>query len=83
MVNSRCHYDLCHACLQYGILNLSPESEEKMSACTWDHYVNVDKLIYMYISLIGDCNIPGNAILDYDIKFVGIYSGNRALPTNR
>lgn len=31
----------------------------------------------------GDCNIPGNAILDYDIKFVGIYSGNRALPTNR
>ncbi|KAM5577362.1 photosynthetic NDH subunit of lumenal location 4, chloroplastic [Rosa sericea] len=31
----------------------------------------------------GDCNIPGNAILDYDINFVGIYSGNRALPTNK
>ncbi|KAL6222982.1 hypothetical protein ACLB2K_006372 [Fragaria x ananassa] len=30
----------------------------------------------------GDCNIPGNAILDYDINFVGIYSGNRALPTS-
>lgn len=37
----------------------------------------------MYISLIGDCNIPGNAVLDYDIKFVGIYSGNRPLPSNR
>ncbi|KAK4256708.1 hypothetical protein QN277_006397 [Acacia crassicarpa] len=24
----------------------------------------------------GDCNIPGNATLLYDIKFVGIYSGN-------
>ncbi|XP_048437886.1 photosynthetic NDH subunit of lumenal location 4, chloroplastic isoform X2 [Pyrus x bretschneideri] len=28
----------------------------------------------------GDCNIPGNATLVYDINFVGIYSGNRALP---
>ncbi|KAI9114041.1 hypothetical protein K1719_015292 [Acacia pycnantha] len=25
----------------------------------------------------GDCNIPGNATLLYDINFVGIYSGNR------
>ncbi|KAF3634171.1 Photosynthetic NDH subunit of lumenal location 4, chloroplastic [Capsicum chinense] len=25
----------------------------------------------------GDCNIPGNATLVYDIKFVDIYSGNR------
>lgn len=25
----------------------------------------------------GDCNIPGNATLVYDINFVGIYSGNR------
>lgn len=25
---------------------------------------------------IGDCNIPGNATLLYDIKFVGLYSGN-------
>ncbi|XP_058731470.1 photosynthetic NDH subunit of lumenal location 4, chloroplastic-like [Vicia villosa] len=25
----------------------------------------------------GDCNIPGNATLLYDIKFVGLYSGNR------
>ncbi|XP_016488905.1 photosynthetic NDH subunit of lumenal location 4, chloroplastic-like [Nicotiana tabacum] len=25
----------------------------------------------------GDCNIPGNATLVYDIKFVEIYSGNR------
>ncbi|KAJ8769617.1 hypothetical protein K2173_005220 [Erythroxylum novogranatense] len=25
----------------------------------------------------GDCNIPGNATLLYDIKFVEIYSGNR------
>lgn len=25
---------------------------------------------------IGDCNIPGNATLLYDIKFVGRYSGN-------
>lgn len=25
----------------------------------------------------GDCNIPGNATLVYDISFVGIYSGNR------
>ncbi|CAI8618994.1 unnamed protein product [Vicia faba] len=24
----------------------------------------------------GDCNIPGNATLLYDIKFVGLYSGN-------
>lgn len=32
------------------------------------------------ISFIGDCNIPGNATLVYDINFVGIYSGNRALP---
>uniref|UniRef100_A0A0F7H197 peptidylprolyl isomerase n=1 Tax=Monsonia marlothii TaxID=163685 RepID=A0A0F7H197_9ROSI len=28
----------------------------------------------------GDCNIPGNATLLYDIKFVGMYSGN-ASPT--
>ncbi|XP_050208387.1 photosynthetic NDH subunit of lumenal location 4, chloroplastic [Mercurialis annua] len=27
----------------------------------------------------GDCNIPGNATLVYDINFVGIYSGNRKL----
>ncbi|KAM7271895.1 hypothetical protein ACFE04_031109 [Oxalis oulophora] len=27
----------------------------------------------------GDCNIPGNATLVYDIKFVEIYSGNRKL----
>lgn len=27
----------------------------------------------------GDCNIPANATLLYDIKFVGIYSGNRSL----
>ncbi|KAL2906004.1 Photosynthetic NDH subunit of lumenal location 4 chloroplastic [Bienertia sinuspersici] len=27
----------------------------------------------------GDCNIPANATLLYDIKFVGIYSGNRPL----
>jgi len=27
---------------------------------------------------IGDCNIPGNATLLYDIKFVGLYSGNRS-----
>ncbi|KAK7358941.1 hypothetical protein VNO77_00882 [Canavalia gladiata] len=26
----------------------------------------------------GDCNIPGNATLLYDINFVGIYSGNRS-----
>ncbi|AET04546.1 putative peptidylprolyl isomerase [Medicago truncatula] len=26
----------------------------------------------------GDCNIPGNATLLYDIKFVGLYSGNRS-----
>ncbi|EXB80875.1 Peptidyl-prolyl cis-trans isomerase FKBP16-2 [Morus notabilis] len=25
----------------------------------------------------GDCNIPGNATLVYDINFIGIYSGNR------
>lgn len=25
----------------------------------------------------GDCNIPGNATLVYDINFVGVYSGNR------
>lgn len=25
---------------------------------------------------IGDCNIPGNATLLYDINFVGIYNGN-------
>ncbi|XP_061345305.1 photosynthetic NDH subunit of lumenal location 4, chloroplastic [Gastrolobium bilobum] len=25
----------------------------------------------------GDCNIPGNATLLYDINFIGIYSGNR------
>ncbi|KAL7089960.1 hypothetical protein ACP275_12G009700 [Erythranthe tilingii] len=25
----------------------------------------------------GDCNIPGNATLVYDIKFVEVYSGNR------
>ncbi|KAH0996280.1 hypothetical protein GBA52_020144 [Prunus armeniaca] len=31
----------------------------------------------------GDCNIPGNATLVYDINFVGIYSGNRPLPANR
>lgn len=28
----------------------------------------------------GDCNIPGNATLLYDINFVGVYSGNRSLP---
>ncbi|CAN1164290.1 Photosynthetic NDH subunit of lumenal location 4, chloroplastic [Linum perenne] len=28
----------------------------------------------------GDCNIPGNATLVYDIKFVEVYSGNRKLP---
>uniref|UniRef100_A0A0F7H0Y1 peptidylprolyl isomerase n=1 Tax=Pelargonium citronellum TaxID=73188 RepID=A0A0F7H0Y1_9ROSI len=28
----------------------------------------------------GDCNIPGNATLLYDINFVEIYSGNRSLP---
>ena len=28
------------------------------------------------IGCVGDCNIPGNATLLYDIKFVGIYSGN-------
>lgn len=28
-------------------------------------------------NLAGDCNIPGNATLLYDINFVGIYSGNR------
>ncbi|XP_059308067.1 photosynthetic NDH subunit of lumenal location 4, chloroplastic [Lycium barbarum] len=27
----------------------------------------------------GDCNIPGNATLIYDIKFVELYSGNRKL----
>ncbi|KAK4356640.1 hypothetical protein RND71_025611 [Anisodus tanguticus] len=27
----------------------------------------------------GDCNIPGNATLVYDIKFVELYSGNRKL----
>lgn len=27
---------------------------------------------------IGDCNIPGNATLLYDINFVEIYSGNRS-----
>jgi len=27
---------------------------------------------------IGDCNIPGNATLLYDIKFVRLYSGNRS-----
>ena len=43
--------------------------------------VTVRKLIYVHFFL-GDCNIPGNAILDYDINFVGIYSGNRALPTS-
>ncbi|KAG6657512.1 hypothetical protein CIPAW_04G095600 [Carya illinoinensis] len=26
----------------------------------------------------GDCNVPGNATLLYDINFVGIYSGNRS-----
>lgn len=26
---------------------------------------------------VGDCNIPANATLIYDIDFVGIYSGNR------
>lgn len=25
----------------------------------------------------GDCNIPGNATLTYDVKFVNIYKGNR------
>ncbi|XP_076914467.1 photosynthetic NDH subunit of lumenal location 4, chloroplastic-like [Bidens hawaiensis] len=28
----------------------------------------------------GDCNIPANATLLYDINFVNIYSGNRELP---
>ncbi|CAI9284537.1 unnamed protein product [Lactuca saligna] len=28
----------------------------------------------------GECNIPANATLLYDINFVNIYSGNRALP---
>ena len=26
---------------------------------------------------LGDCDIPGNATLLYEINFVGIYSGNR------
>ena len=27
---------------------------------------------------IGDCNIPANATLLYDINFVEVYSGNRS-----
>lgn len=31
---------------------------------------------------VGDCNIPANATLIYDINFVGIYSGNRKQRVN-
>lgn len=30
-----------------------------------------------FLVYVGDCNIPANATLVYDINFVGIYSGNR------
>lgn len=32
------------------------------------------------IICIGDCNIPGNATLVYDVNLTGIYKGNRNLP---
>uniref|UniRef100_A0A0F7H0S7 peptidylprolyl isomerase n=1 Tax=California macrophylla TaxID=337344 RepID=A0A0F7H0S7_9ROSI len=31
----------------------------------------------------GDCNIPGNATLLYEIKLVNMYSGNRSLTDNK
>uniref|UniRef100_A0A0F7CZ83 peptidylprolyl isomerase n=1 Tax=Erodium texanum TaxID=28960 RepID=A0A0F7CZ83_EROTE len=31
----------------------------------------------------GDCNIPGNATLLYEIKLVGMYTGNRSLLTDK
>lgn len=34
-------------------------------------------LTHSFFFFVGDCNIPANATLLYDINFVNIYSGNR------
>lgn len=37
----------------------------------------MDSVNGICVAFTGDCNIPGNATLVYDINFVGVYSGNR------
>lgn len=46
-------------------------------AFTVNFYEYIQTITSMLFVNVGDCNIPGNATLVYDINFVGIYSGNR------
>ena len=54
---------------------LCPLILHSSSICTCYLETNCHDIVYT-----GDCNIPGNATLLYDINFVGVYSGNRSLP---